>query len=133
MGLPMTAEVTPDQATLPDWAEGSPLLTCYARIYRLVRAIPPGQVTTYGALASAVATLCPSPVPAITVGRAMAASTRYAPDVPWWRVIGRAGRWGVLRSLRHSAVQRALLAGEGIHPDDEGRYDLARCSTPPHC
>jgi methylated-DNA-protein-cysteine methyltransferase-like protein len=100
---------------------------CYALIYALVRDIPAGHVMTYGQLAKSIATCCPSPVPAITVGRAMAASERQAPDLPWWRVIGQSGPYGVLRTAGHGEqVQRDLLAREGIHPDTEGRYELAR-------
>ncbi|HOF87104.1 MAG TPA: MGMT family protein, partial [Armatimonadota bacterium] len=55
------------------------LLTCYHRIYAIVRDIPPGRVMTYGQIAQLVLESCTAPVPAITVGRAMAASGRYAP------------------------------------------------------
>jgi methylated-DNA-protein-cysteine methyltransferase-like protein len=102
------------------------LLECYERIYEIVRTIPHGRVMTYGQIAGMVAVDCPGPAPAITVGRAMAASSRYAPDLPWWRVIGRAGDYGVLRSLPLSATQQRLLAGEGIVADAEGRYDLGQ-------
>ena len=98
---------------------------CYARIYALVQAIPDGKVMTYGQLAALAADVCRGPVPAIQVGRALAASGRYAPDLPWWRVIGRAGRYGVLRKLQLSLQQRDLLAAEGVCADAEGRYDLA--------
>jgi methylated-DNA-protein-cysteine methyltransferase-like protein len=111
---------------------------CFQRIYALVRQVPRGRVVTYGQVAAEVAHLCPSPVPAITVGRAMAASVREAPDIPWWRVIGRNGRVGVLRKLSLSHEQADLLAAEGILPDAEGRYELERyeyhnfiCEKPP--
>jgi methylated-DNA-protein-cysteine methyltransferase-like protein len=102
------------------------LHTCYERIYAIVRRIPRGRVMTYGQIAHLVLDVCAGPVPAITVGRAMAASGRYDPTLPWWRVIGRAGDYGVLRSLPLSTEQRDLLAAEGVVADDEGRYDLAR-------
>lgn len=98
-------------------------LACCTRIYALVRAIPRGRVMTYSQLA---ALACPgSPVPAITVGRALAASGRYDPDLPWWRVIGESVGRGILRSARNAAAQRALLAAEDVRPDDDGAYDLA--------
>jgi len=103
-----------------------PLLLCYERIYDIVRDIPPGQVMTYGQIAERVRDVCRGPVPAIVVGRAMAASGQYAPDIPWWRVIGREGDFGVLRKLRLSLLQRNQLADEGVLPDADGRYDLAR-------
>ncbi len=107
------------------------LQTCYERIYAIVRRIPRGRVMTYGQIAGLVAELCASPVPAITVGRAMAASVRYAADIPWWRVIGRSGKYGVLRFMAYGASQGELLAAEGILPDDEGRYDLIRYGYEP--
>lgn len=96
------------------------------RIYEIVRSIPRGKVMTYGQIAALVGDIARGPVPAIQVGRAMAASERYAPDLPWWRVIGRVGEFGVLRILRLSKVQRDLLAEEGITTDTEGRYDLSK-------
>lgn len=104
----------------------SPFLDCFARVYEIVRDIPYGLVMTYGQIAAMVADVCRSEVPAIQVGRAMAASGRYAPDLPWWRVIGRTGAYGILRKTSLSQTQRDLLANEGVLPDEEGRYDLAR-------
>ena len=108
--------------------EGPPtwrLNACYQRIYDLVRDIPHGKVMTYGQLAELAADICTSQVPAITVGRAMAKSGRYAPDLPWWRVIGKEGEYGVIRKRRLWEVQRDLLAREGVIADRDGRYDLA--------
>jgi len=102
------------------------LHACYQRIYTLVRAIPPGKVMTYGQIALLVWELCAGPVPAIQVGRALAASVRYAPDIPWWRVIGRLGNYGVLRKRELDIPQRDLLAREGVVADTEGRYALAK-------
>ena len=107
--------------------ESSPaFLSCFERIYAIVRQIPPGKVMTYGQIADMVRDVCTSPAPAIAVGRAMAASGRAAPDIPWWRVIGREGDFGVLRNLRLSLRQRQLLEAEDVMPDHDGRYDLAR-------
>ena len=64
-------------------------------------------------------------MPAIQVKGALAASGRYAPDLPWWRVIGQTGGYGVLRKRSLSLLQRDLLAREGVASDGEGRYDLA--------
>ena len=99
---------------------------CYEAIFAMVRGIPSGKVMTYGQIAGLLAAYCTSAVPAVQVGRALAASTRYAPDLPWWRVIGRNGNDGVLRKLSLSSLQKELLAREGILPDAEGRYDLER-------
>jgi alkylated DNA nucleotide flippase Atl1 len=109
----------------------TPLLACYEQIYDIVRAIPRGWVMSYGQIAGLVVGRCPGPAPAITVGRAMAASVRYAPDIPWWRVIGRTGDHGVLRKQSLTAVQKRLLEEEGIVADAEGRYDLGRYQFTP--
>ncbi len=101
------------------------LNACYQRIYEIVREIPAGKVMTYGQVALLAFDLCPGPVPAITVGRAMAACGHTDPDLPWWRVIGRVGDYGVVRT-RSLLPQRDLLAREGVCPDTEGRYDLSR-------
>lgn len=99
---------------------------CYERIYQIVRDIPYGKVMTYGQIAELAAEVCRSPAPAIQVGRAMAASGEYAPDLPWWRVIGKTGASGVLRKRQLWQLQRDLLAREGVVADADGRYDLAR-------
>jgi methylated-DNA-protein-cysteine methyltransferase-like protein len=101
-------------------------LVCYARIFTIVRAIPRGKVMTYGQIAALTRDVCRGPVPAVQVGRAMAASGQYAPDLPWWRVIGRNGKYGVLRKLSLSHLQRDLLVAEGVLPDEEGRYELGQ-------
>jgi len=97
---------------------------CCRRIYDLVRRIPCGKVMTYGQLAGLAADVCDSAVPAIVVGRILASSGRFAPDLPWWRVIGCEGRRGVLRKRHERSRQRDLLAREGVHADAEGRFDL---------
>lgn len=99
---------------------------CYQRIYEIVAAIPRGRVMTYGQIARLAGGVCLSPVPAIQVGRALAACGQFAPDLPWWRVIGQSGPYGLLRKQHARDQQRDLLAREGILPDAEERYDLAR-------
>ena len=105
----------------PRWSQDA----CRQRIVDLVNGIPCGKVMTYGQLAELAADVCASPVPAVTVGRIMADSGRFAPDLPWWRVIGREGEYGVLRKQQQVALQRDLLAREGVVADAEGRYDLS--------
>lgn len=105
----------------PRWSQHA----CRQRIVDLVSGIPRGKVMTYGQLAELAADVCTSPVPAVTVGRIMADSGRFAPDLPWWRVIGKEGEYGVLRKRHNRAEQRDLLAQEGVVADAEGRYDLS--------
>ena len=105
--------------------ESNSFLLCFERIYDIVREIPSGKVMTYGQIAGMTPGVNAMAVPAIVVGRAMAASGRYAPEIPWWRVIGREGNYGVLRKLQLSLLQRNMLRDESVITDAEGRYDLS--------
>lgn len=95
----------------------------YRRIYRVVRRIPAGRVTTYGG----VARLAGQPGAARTVGWALSALPADS-DIPWWRVINAAGR--ISLNHRHAAVlQRALLLREGVKFKG-GDVDLALYGWP---
>jgi methylated-DNA-protein-cysteine methyltransferase-like protein len=95
-------------------------LSTYARIYDVVRRIPPGRVATYGQ----VAELAGMRGHARLVGYAL----HSLPDghtVPWHRVINARGRI----SLRTGEgdwgdYQRHLLEREGVRFDSEGRVSL---------
>ena len=81
----------------------------FQRVYRVVRRIPYGRVTTYGAIARAVG----SPQSSSTVGYAMNAS-HSLPDVPAHRVVNRSG---VLTGKHHFAgsnTMQRLLEQEGV-------------------
>ncbi len=89
----------------PDWPQ---------HIYRLVRQIPPGKVTTYGILANKVGIRATSRM----VGWAMNASHNQQPPVPAHRVVNRNG---VLTGRHHFAtptLMQELLEAEGIAIDD---------------
>ena len=92
--------------------------TLYARIYEVVRHIPPGRVATYGQ----VATVVGPPVTARQVGEAMAALRHGAPgpSVPWQRVINAQGK---VSTGRH---QQTLLEQEGVVFNAKGGTDLQR-------
>ncbi|MFZ3215543.1 MAG: MGMT family protein [Candidatus Acidiferrales bacterium] len=76
-------------------------------VYRLVKRIPRGRVTTYGALAKALRLRGG----ARAVGYAMAACPN-GQGIPWHRVIGAGGR--VTMPEPHASLQRRLLATEGV-------------------
>ena len=80
---------------------------------RRARAIPPGFVTTYGAL-------CPS-APRFA-GAVMAAC--HDPSVPWQRIVRADG------SLAKGERQRRLLVAEGV-PFRGERVDMRRAWLPP--
>jgi methylated-DNA-protein-cysteine methyltransferase related protein len=76
-------------------------------VYKLVKQIPKGRVTTYGALAKALRLRGG----ARTAGRAMAA-TPSGKGIPWHRVVGEGGR--LLIPEQYASLQRKLLHSEGI-------------------
>jgi methylated-DNA-protein-cysteine methyltransferase-like protein len=95
--------------------------------YRVVRKIPAGKVTTYGA----VALLAGHPRAARHVGWAMSAlkETGKNRDVPWQRVLGAATSKRARVTIKDpvgGAVQRAALEAEGVVFDRLGRVDLER-------
>jgi methylated-DNA-protein-cysteine methyltransferase-like protein len=97
----------------------------FEKFYRVVRRVPPGRVTTYGA----VAALAGLPRGARLAGYALSALRGTAHDVPWQRVLGArgAGRAGIsLKDPVGAGVQRDLLEREGVVLDARGRIDLAR-------
>ncbi len=76
-------------------------------VYRLVKQIPRGRVTTYGALAKALHLRGG----ARTAGRAMAA-TPSGKGIPWHRVVGDRGK--LLIREPYASLQRKLLESEGV-------------------
>src|SRR6516225_8220538 len=87
-------------------------------VYRLVKQIPRGRVTTYGALAKALHLRGG----ARTAGRAMAA-TPSGNAIPWHRVVGDRGK--LLIREPYASLQRKLLESEGVSIS-ELRADLKR-------
>jgi methylated-DNA-protein-cysteine methyltransferase related protein len=87
-------------------------------VYRLVKQIPRGRVTTYGALAKALHLRGG----ARTAGRAMAA-TPSGKAIPWHRVVGNRGK--LLIREPYASLQRKLLETEGVQIL-EFRADLKR-------
>jgi len=76
-------------------------------VYRLVKKIPRGRVTTYGEVAKALRL----PGGARAVGYAMAA-TPAGRGIPWHRVLGAGGHIRVPEP--YDAKQRRLLETEGV-------------------
>ena len=95
--------------------------TLAARVYTLVRACPPGRVTTYGWLAAAVG----YPRGARMVGWFMNRTPKGA-DVPAQRVINSKGELTGSWAFGQRGHMRELLESEGIVFDDAGRVDLRR-------
>ena len=93
-------------------------------VYRLVKTIPRGHVTTYGLLARVLKIRGG----ARTVGHAMA-TTPAGRGIPWHRVVAAGGRL-IIREP-YGAKQRKLLETEGV-PIHNGRIDFSTYGwTPP--
>jgi len=91
----------------------------FEKVYRLVRQVPPGKVTSYGAIAR----MLEHPHAARTVGWAMH-SIPEGSDVPWWRVLN--GKGCLSLSGDGASFQRELLEVEGVELDRRGCVDLGR-------
>jgi methylated-DNA-protein-cysteine methyltransferase-like protein len=91
----------------------------YRRIYRMVIAIPPGRVATYGQIAD----LAGLPRRARLVGRAL--KELEDENVPWHRVLRAGGRLAFAHGSPQYREQRERLMVEGVAFDGE-RVDLAR-------
>jgi alkylated DNA nucleotide flippase Atl1 len=85
-------------------------------VLSLVEAVPPGRVTTYGAIADAVGHHGPR-----SVGRVM---STYGGSVPWWRVVRADG------SLppSHDDEARIHYLEEGTPFRASGRVDMGRAA-----
>jgi len=104
-----------------------------ARVYDLVRTIPPGRVATYGQIGRLVPVttgMDPGTYLRLAprwVGSAMAA----CPDeVPWQRVINSQGKISP-RPGMVVLVQRKLLEDEGVIFDEKERVDLQQFGWQP--
>lgn len=82
----------------------------YSRIYSVVQQIPPGRVTTYGAIARFLG----SAQGARMVGWAMNQSHSCESYVPAHRVVNRMGRLTGKHHFPGSSVMEELLESEGI-------------------
>ena len=101
-------------------------MTSYARFYDVVRRVPRGRVTTYGAVAQEAGL----PGRARQVGYAMAALSEQC-AVPWHRVINARGEISARsQGPTFETIQRTLLESEGIEFDAKGRVDLERFGWP---
>jgi len=79
----------------------------FEAVYKLVKKIPRGRVTTYGEIARALKL----PGGARVAGYAMAGSPSGR-GIPWHRVVGAEGK--LLIREPYAAMQRRLLESEGV-------------------
>ncbi|MDM7926973.1 MAG: MGMT family protein [bacterium] len=90
-------------------------------MFKVVRRIPPGKVTTYGRIAD----LAGFPGQARLTGYALH-SLKEGTDVPWYRVLNASGRISFPAGSDAEAVQRSLLEAEGVNFQENGSVDLER-------
>ncbi len=90
-----------------------------AKVYKLVRRIPEGSITSYGRCAAMLG----KPRAAQGVGYALS-HLPEGTDVPWWRVVNYRG--GISIPGRKGRKQRALLKGEGVEFDERGEASWER-------
>ncbi len=93
-----------------------------ARVYAIVRQVPPGAVITYGTIAR----LLGDPRKARQVGWAMAATPSASRPIPAHRVINARGELSGGEAFGGYCVQRKRLEAEGVVFDEDGRVDLER-------
>lgn len=89
----------------------------YEKVYELVRKIPKGRVTTYGAIGKQL-----SMSPRV-VGQALHANP-YEGDVACHRVVNRDGRIAPNFAFGGLDIQRRLLEAEGVKFKDDTHVNL---------
>ena len=92
----------------------------YDKIYEIVRQIPAGRVTSYGAIARCIGLRSGARM----VGWAMNASHSYKDFVPAHRVVNRNGMLTGKHHFEGSTVMEDLLRSEGIEVEDDQIVDF---------
>lgn len=95
--------------------------SAWEAVYAIVREVPPGRVTTYGAISKRLeGQLSP---------RAVGWAMHVCPaDVPWHRVVNASGGYSAERlPSGRPGLQKALLKAEGVTFRKNGAVDLEAC------
>jgi methylated-DNA-protein-cysteine methyltransferase-like protein len=95
-------------------------------VLEVIRSIPAGTVSTYGAIAIE-AGMPGGPAGARQVSRILASMSK-AHALPWWRVVRKDGSIAMPEG-NGLELQRSLLESEGVEFGLDGRIDLGRYST----
>lgn len=105
--------------------------TYHALVWQIVQQIPPGQVSTYGQIASMIPPPDGVEPPSYDrlaprwVGNAMnAISGSASTTIPWQRVINSKGTISLPEGSRAAIEQRTRLEAEGVTFDQAGRVDF---------
>ncbi len=94
----------------------------FQRVYDVVKMIPEGRVTTYGAIARFTG----SPNSSRMVGWAMNSSHLQPDFLPAHRVVNRNGMLTGKHHFRHPDLMQELLESEGIKVEDDCIVDFKK-------
>lgn len=97
------------------------MISFYDKVYDVVRQIPSGRVTTYGAIANFIG----APQSARMVGYALNGSLAQTEFVPAHRVVNRSGLLTGKRYFGGNTMEE-LLSCEGIAVDDNRILDFGK-------
>ncbi len=101
----------------------------FKRVYALVQKIPPGRVTTYGAIARSLG----EPRAARMVGLALRSIRTHLDNIPAHRVVNRNGLLTGKHSFATPTLMADLLRNEGVPVENDRIIDFARYLwIPPH-
>ena len=94
----------------------------FSDVYDVVRQIPKGKVTSYGAIAVYLGTK----LSALMVGWAMNAATKANPKVPAQRVVNRNGMMTGLHHFATPTLMEELLKKDGVAVQDDVVVDFQK-------
>ena len=98
----------------------------FEQVYKVVRHIPPGKVSSYGRIAAMLG----HPRAARAVGYALSALRKpnqegyTSANVPWQRVVNSQGRISIRHREATANKQAEILRSEGVTVAENGRIDL---------
>lgn len=99
----------------------------FADVFEVVRQIPKGRVTSYGAIAACLGTR----LSARMVGWAMNAAHTAKPKIPAQRVVNRNGMLTGKHHFSTPAEMEALLKKDGVKVKDDMVVDFKKCFWDP--
>lgn len=118
----MTKRNSTNAGSFSPLSEGSGEASFYDKVYEVVRLIPPGKVSSYGAIASFLGTAQSSRM----VGWAMNNAGLQFPYVPAHRVVNRNGLLTGKHHFGSSTIMQELLEAEGITVVDDQIVDFEK-------
>lgn len=109
-------------------ADNSKNYTFFENVWDVVRQIPKGRVTTYGAIANYLGTKSSARM----VGYAMNSSFAVTPKVPAQRVVNRNGMLSGKAHFATPTLMEELLQKEGIHVENDKIVNFSKVFWDPN-